>query len=88
MASWLGLTEPYTQREFNVDFPDEITAVTTEREVDAEMLTDGNHLKDIHLAPNTLVMLIKRKGSYLVPTGKTRLYLGDKLLIISSDKNS
>lgn len=87
MASWLELTEPYAEREFNVDLPDEITAVTHEKVVDAEMLSEGNHLRNIQLAPNTLVMLVKRKGRYLVPTGKTRLFIGDQLLIISSEES-
>ncbi len=84
MAQWLGLTEECHQREFNVDFPDEITAETAEKEVDAAMLADGNTLSEVRIAPDTLVMLIKRNGAYLVPTGKTRLFLGDKLLLISS----
>lgn len=88
MASWLGLTEPYAEREFNVDLPDEITAVTREKEVDAAMLADGNTLSEVPLTPNTLAMLIKRKGTYLVPTGKTRLFLGDKLLLISSAQDA
>lgn len=86
MAKWLGLSSPWLEREFNIDLPDEITAVTAEQEVDSAMLTEGNTLKEITLAPDTLVMLIKRKDTYLVPTGKTRLYLGDKLLLISSSK--
>lgn len=88
MAQWLDLTEASPQREFNVDFPDEITAETAETEVDAAMLAEGNTLSEVHLTKGTLVMLIKRNGTYLVPTGKTRLFLGDKLLLISSGAGS
>ncbi|MCC8114045.1 MAG: potassium/proton antiporter [Bacteroidales bacterium] len=88
MAEWLGLTDEYKDREFNFDLPDEITAVTREMEVMSELLHDGDRLRDITLPPNTLVILIKRDGHYLVPTGKTRLYLRDKLLLISEEERN
>ena len=83
MAKWLGLEEPVKEREFNLDLPDEITAAMVETEVKPELLVDGDRLRDIILPPATLVIMVKRGERYLVPTGNTRLYLGDTLLLIA-----
>ncbi len=86
MAKWLNLKEPLKEKQFNVDLPDEITAAINEMEVSANLLRDGNTLKDITLPPNTLVIMVKRDEQYLVPTGNTHLYLSDKLLLISEEE--
>ena len=65
---------------------DDIKSVLTEVEVNEAMLRGGETLKEIALPDNTLVMMVCRDGDYFVPQGKTRLELGDKLLVIS-DRN-
>lgn len=85
MAQWLGLKERLKEKEFNFELPDEITASMQEMEVTARLLSNGEMLKDVTLPPNTLVIMIKREGKYLVPTGNTHLYLTDKLLLISEE---
>ena len=86
MAQWLGLKEKLKEKEFNFDLPDEITASMQEMDVTARLLSNGEMLKDVTLPPNTLVIMIKREGKYLVPTGNTHLYLSDKLLLISEEE--
>lgn len=86
MAKWLNLKEPLKEKQFNIGLPDEITAAMNEMEVNAHLLRDGDTLKEITLPPNTLVIMVKRDGRYLVPTGDTRLYLQDKLLLISEEE--
>ncbi len=83
MAKLLGLEETVREREFNLDLPDEITAAMVEMEVKPELLVVGDRLRDISLPPATLVIMVKRGGKYLVPTGNTRLYLDDCLLLIT-----
>lgn len=85
MAKWLGLKERLKEKEFKFELPDEITASMQEMEVTARLLSNGKMLKDVTLPPNTLVIMIKRDGKYLVPTGNTHLYLTDKLLLISEE---
>ena len=85
MAKWLGLRERLKEKEFKFELPDEITASMQEMEVTARLLSNGEMLKDVTLPPNTLVIMIKRDGKYLVPTGNTHLYLTDKLLLISEE---
>ncbi len=83
MARWLGLCEDIRERDFRFELPDEITASMDEMDVTAPMLADGYLLRDITLPPDTLVVMVKRGDRYLVPTGGTRLYIADHLLLIS-----
>lgn len=83
MAKWLGLTTHNHGKKFNIDLPDEIKASMQEMTVCGMLLAEGHTLKEIDLPPDTLVIFIKRGEDYLIPTGNTRLYLDDTLLIIS-----
>ena len=84
MARWLGLTEEVEPRHFSgFELPEEVTAASQEKTVTPELLTDGSTLSEITLPPETLVILVKRGDTYLVPKGNTRLYIGDVLLLIS-----
>ncbi len=83
MAKALRLREPTREKRFNLDLPDEITAAMSEMPVTASLLDSGAYLREITLPPNTLVIMIRRDDRYLVPTGNTRVYLNDTLLLIS-----
>lgn len=91
-AAWHGLAEKprgfKRLMEFDLEFSDEIKSVTTEVSVIAQTLTNGNRLMDIQLPDNTLVVMVKRRGKYFVPTGSTVLQEGDKLLIITDDQEA
>ncbi|MBE6196733.1 MAG: potassium/proton antiporter [Rikenellaceae bacterium] len=83
MANLLGLAYEERESPFKVNLHDSITSVLSEVEVNRSMLLKGETLKEISLPDNTLVMMVCRDGDYFVPQGKTRLLLGDKLLLIS-----
>ena len=86
-ANRLGLSTPEEQEKtFKVELPDEIKTALSEIEVETPMLGHGNRLMDLTLPDNTLVILVKRGPTYRVPTGKTRLSAGDKLLVISDNE--
>lgn len=85
MANVLGLSVPLKEDSFGIDIPDEIKATLTEREVKREWFTRGNRLKDIKLDDKSLVMMIRREDSYIIPKGDTELHEGDKLLCISDE---
>lgn len=87
MAQWLGLNNPYHEKKFKVNLPDEITAAINEMVVTPQLLSNGDLLKDVKLPPNTLVIMIKRDNEYLVPTGNTHLYLNDTLLLIAEKES-
>lgn len=85
VAKRLKLDIPLKDAEFNVTLPDEITAVTSEIAVTPELISEGALIKEITLPKNTLVVMVKRGDKYLVPTGNTRLHLGDSLFLIAED---
>lgn len=92
IAKWLGLAEKPKQLrkliDFDVDFSDEIKSVTTEIELTEHLLSNGNHLMDLELPDQTLVVMVKRKDKFFVPTGKTVLKEKDKLLIITDNQEA
>ncbi len=92
VANWLGLVDqPDTTKElqdFDVEFSDEIKSVTSEIKVTEEALMNGNYLMDLKLPEKTIVVMVKRDGKYFVPNGKTSLYQGDMLLVITDDYNA
>ncbi|WP_354665504.1 TrkA C-terminal domain-containing protein [uncultured Muribaculum sp.] len=49
-------------------------------------MSGGNTLRDMNLAPGSLVMMIKRNDRYIVPNGQLQLKPNDVLLIIKEDK--
>ena len=52
-------------------------------EVTADMLANGNTLKDIKFDMQSLVIMVRRGEDFFVPTGMSELAVGDQLLIIS-----
>jgi cell volume regulation protein A len=85
VAKKTGLSKVLPQDNFGIDLPDKIKSALSEIEVREAFLARGHHLKDISLPANTLVVMVKRKDDYFVPTGGTLLKLGDKLLVISDN---
>ncbi|OKL39370.1 potassium/proton antiporter [Pontibacter flavimaris] len=92
MAIWLGLAEQPDDlkkpEDFDVEFSDEIKSVMTELNITEPALKSGNKLMDLPLPEKTLAVLVKRDGKYFVPTGKTELFINDKLLIITDDRDA
>jgi len=87
MAKLLGLAIPEPPKAaFNLELPEEIKTAMSEIEVAPNMLHKGDALMDLILPDNTLVVMIKRlEGSFCVPKGKTKLRVGDKLLVITDN---
>lgn len=89
IARWLGLAEDAPElkklEEFDVDFPNEIKSILTEIEITENTLKDGNKLINLGMPDQTLVVMVKRKDQYFVPTGKTILRDKDKLLVITDN---
>ena len=88
VAKWLKLDLPQKKEgnEFGIELPDEIDSELHEITLTPEMLKEGNRLADMHLPQGTLVILIKRGYEFLIPNGQAELHTGDKLLIISENK--
>ncbi len=74
-------------KEFDMDLPEEVKSVFSEIIVSSDMLEKGDHLINIPLPDNTLVVLVKRFNHFFVPNGCSQLFPNDKLLIISDNEN-
>lgn len=98
MAEWLGVAEEPEHRlrkveSFDIDLPEEIKSAATEIRITDEMLQQGHALMNLGLPQNTLAIMVKRKAhgkgeQYFVPTGKSELRVGDRLLVISDNQDS
>lgn len=94
VARWLGVSEsPETQpvdttQNFDIEFPEEIQSVNTEIEITDTQLAHGSRLMDMHMPDNTLAILVKRDDKYFVPTGKTELHVGDRLMLLSDNPSA
>ena len=92
VARWLHLAEKPKKlkglQTFDVDFSNDIKSITTEIEITAGMLGNGNQLMDLSFPDKTLVVLVHRDENYFVPTGKTTLKEKDKILIITDDQEA
>ena len=49
------------------------------------MVADGNHLREINLPPQTLVIMVRRGEDFFVPTGQSELAEGDQLLVLTDN---
>ncbi len=93
VARWLDLEDKTVQEdkaleEFDVEFADEIKSVTSEITLNEQSLAKGPYLMNLSLPDKTLVVMVKRNNKYFVPTGKTSLNVGDKLLIITDNQQA
>ena len=69
-----------------MELPEELGSRLSEMTVTDETLSVGNHLSDMHFPEGTLVMMIKRGNSIIVPNGKLELKKGDILLTIEQQE--
>lgn len=84
VANWLklGVKSDNAPENFGVEIPEELNTVLEQQIVEEESL-----LMNYPLPEGTLVMIVKRNHKYIVPNGKLHLLKGDKLLLISENRN-
>ncbi len=70
---------------FGFEIPDDVTGSLRELICNDDILSHGNHIRDIKFPEGVLVMMIKRGEKYLVPNGSLKLERGDRLLLISGE---
>ncbi len=83
-ARWLGLAteEEKETGDFGIELPDELESKLTELTLTKEQLAGGSRLQDLQFPTGTLVMMVKREGSFIVPNGQMEMRAGDILLTI------
>lgn len=86
-AQWLGLAteEVKTGNDFGIELPDELDSKLSEIKLTEEDLKAGNRLADMNFPKGTLVMMIKRGQSVIVPNGQIELLPDDILLTIAHE---
>ena len=84
-ARWLGLAteEAKSGNDFGIELPDELESKLSELTLTESHFVGGNRLADLHFPEGTLVMMVKRDGSFIVPNGRLELQVGDILLMIA-----
>jgi cell volume regulation protein A len=92
MAKKLKLSEDPTElgkvKDFDMEIADELKTILAELTISERVLTFGDRLLNLPLPENTLAVLVKRDDNYFVPNGKTELFLNDKVLLLSDDRES
>lgn len=68
--------------DFGVELSEELPTSLETLQLTESHLAKGNTLRDMKLPDGTLVMMIRRGNSYIVPNGSRNLYAGDILLLI------
>lgn len=53
--------------------------------IDADAFADGRSVVELHLPQRALLVLVERDGTYLVPTGATRLRARDVVTLLADD---
>jgi cell volume regulation protein A len=85
VARKLHLDKPAekTGNEFGVEIPEELGPDLNEMVLTRDMLANGNLLSQMDLPEGTLVMMVKRGKTILVPNGRLPMEEGDILLCLS-----
>ena len=87
-ARRLGLEGPpeHTPSEFGVEIPEELGPQLREVTLTQDMLASGNLLSQMNIPKGTLVMMVKRGKTVIVPNGQLPMEAGDILLCLSGKK--
>lgn len=72
--------------EIGVELHDKIQVSRSEILITDTILDTGNKLKDLNLPPHTIAAIVKRDKKFFVPDGMTTLEPGDRVLVISDQK--
>lgn len=80
----LDMPEEKSGNEFGVEIPEELGSKLKEVTLEESMLENGNLLSEMNIPKGTLVMMVKRGKTILVPNGQLPLEKGNILLCLSS----
>ncbi|MDD7317394.1 MAG: potassium/proton antiporter [Prevotella sp.] len=82
----LDMPEEKTGNEFGVEIPEELDSQLYEVVLTDEMFAAGSKLSEMNIPEGTLVMMVKRGKSVIVPNGRLTLEKGDILLCLSKNR--
>lgn len=90
VAKLLHLTIPEKAKQrtkTDLELSDSIKSLLTEITIPPGCSVTGKTLVELAIPPTSLISLIQRNGKYIVPNGATSLQTGDKLHVISENRN-
>ena len=91
VAKWLKLIVPEkAKRKFAIDIElsEESKNALLEIELPEDSTAINRKIVELALPKNALIVLVNRKGSYITPSGSTRLELGDRLIITGDNEEA
>jgi cell volume regulation protein A len=85
-AGWLGVTAPAELTELQVETAplDRMRADLLELSIPAGSQLAGVHIDELRLPPGAVITLVLRDDTGFVPNPRTRLRVGDNLLIVAT----
>ena len=89
VAKWLGLTLPGKVKQrtpTDIELTDSIKSELTEILVSNQSSAVGKQIVMLAFPKTTLISMIQRNGKYITPNGSTVLESGDRLYILSENK--
>lgn len=90
VARWLGLAEEPEVKtptdSFDMDLPEGFQPAKVEAAVTPQTIaTHGDSLLDFRMKDDISVLMVRRGEQYFVPSGKTKLHDGDRLMIVGDE---
>jgi cell volume regulation protein A len=85
-ARWLGVTAPAEPTELQVETAplDRMRADLLELSIPEGSQLAGVHIDELRLPPGAVITLVLREETGFVPNARTRLRVGDSLLIVAT----
>ena len=89
LAQWLKLEEKISKKKAQaISLSEDVRSVLLELEVTKAATAVGKKIFELGFPKGSLIVLISRKNQYITPRGDTTIEAGDKLLIMTDDKQA
>ena len=87
LAKWLKLEAKIPKKKARaIHLSEDVKSELIELVVPKDSIAVGKKIVELGFPKNSLIVLINRQKSYLTPRGDTSIEVGDKLMIMSEDK--
>jgi cell volume regulation protein A len=89
LAKWLNLEDKLPAKKVRaISLSEDVKSELLELEVAHDSTAVGKKIVALSFPKNSLIVLISREKSYLMPRGDTVIEAGDKLMIMTDDKKT
>ncbi len=89
VAKWMGLTMPESDKprtQTDIELQNSIKKILTEIIISPECESAGKQIVNLGLPKTILISIIQRDNRFIIPTGATTLETGDKLFVLTENK--